>query len=134
MRGLTPDHNTISSFRKNNPEAIRNVFRHTVEIAKQHQLIGAKLLAGDGTKLRAQNSKKNNYNPRKVERHLQMIDNKLGEYAAALAEADGDIEKQNEIKKQIKKQKQQKKRYQPHFSIPDDKPAKVLRCSCRYLI
>jgi hypothetical protein len=69
-------------------------------------------LAGDGTKLRAQNSKKNNYNPRKVERHLQMIDNKLGEYAAALSEADGDSEKQNEIKKQIKKQKQQKKRYQ----------------------
>jgi transposase len=29
MRGLTPDHNTISNFRKNNPLAIQKVFRAT---------------------------------------------------------------------------------------------------------
>ena len=40
-------------------------------------LIGGILLAGDGTKLRAQNSKKNNYNQKKIDRHLAYIDSKL---------------------------------------------------------
>jgi len=45
MRRLTPDHNTISNFRKNNPKAIRKVFRATVELAKHFDLIGATLIA-----------------------------------------------------------------------------------------
>ncbi len=60
LKGLVPDHNTISNFRKNNPQAIRKVFRSTVSMAQHFNLIGGKLLAGDSTKLRAQNSKKNN--------------------------------------------------------------------------
>ena len=62
IKGLVPDHNTISNFRTENPKAIKKVFRATVNIAKNLDLIGGILLAGDGTKLRAQNSKKNNYN------------------------------------------------------------------------
>ncbi len=57
MRELVPDHNTISNFRRDNPDAIKKVFRATVELAKNFDLIGGKLLAGDGTKLRTQNSK-----------------------------------------------------------------------------
>ena len=34
LKGLSPDHNTINSFRKNNPRAIKKVFRRTVEIAR----------------------------------------------------------------------------------------------------
>jgi transposase len=90
LKGLVPDHNTIANFRKDNPKAIRKVFQATVALAKHFELIGGKLLAGDSTKLRAQNSKKNNFNPRKIERHLLYIDNKLSEYNAALANADDD--------------------------------------------
>jgi len=46
-------------------------------------LIGGKLIAGDSTKLRAQNSKKNNFNQTKIDRHLAYIDNKLEEYISA---------------------------------------------------
>jgi transposase len=60
LHQLVPDHNTISNFRKDNEKSIRRVFRHTVSIAKQFDLIGGRLIAGDSTKLRAQNSKKNN--------------------------------------------------------------------------
>lgn len=60
------------------------MFRATVELAKNFDLIGGKLLAGDGTKLRAQNSKKNNYNQKKIERHLAYIEAKLEEYNAIL--------------------------------------------------
>jgi hypothetical protein len=66
------------------------VFRATVQIAKHFDLIGGKLIAGDSTKLRAQNSKKNNFNQAKVDRHVAYIDNKLEEYTRALAENDED--------------------------------------------
>ena len=87
---LKPDHNTISNFRRDNPKAIKKVFRATVQIARHFDLIGGKLIAGDSTKLRAQNSKKNNYNQSKIDRHVAYIDNKLEEYTRALAENDGD--------------------------------------------
>jgi len=88
MKQLAPDHNTISNFRRDNQKAIRQVFRYTVSIASQFNLIGGKLIAGDSTKLRAQNSKKNNFNESKIEQHLVYIDNKLNEYNKALEAAD----------------------------------------------
>jgi transposase len=56
MKELAPDHNTISNFRKENEKAIRKVFRYTVSIAKQFDLIGGKLVAGDSTVSSPRNS------------------------------------------------------------------------------
>lgn len=108
LKCLKPDHNTISNFRRDNPKAIKKVFRETVKIAKHYNLIGGTLIAGDSTKLRAQNSKKNNFNQKKIDRHLEYIENKLSEYEKALAENDGDKEV---IKEEIKKQTQRKEGY-----------------------
>ncbi len=105
LKTLKPDHNTIARFRKDNPKAIKRVFRYSVELAKNFNLIGGVLIAGDSTKLRAQNSKKNNYNKKKIKRHLEYIDKKLEEHNAELAKADGDQKEQ--VKKQIKKPKGQ---------------------------
>lgn len=123
LKALKPDHNTIARFRKDNPEAIRHVFRATVETARNFNLIGGTLLAGDSTKLRAQNSKKNNYNQKKIKRHLEYIDRKLEEYTGQLKEADGEPgeeeeqkkerqEKKKEAKEGIKKHLAQRKRYE----------------------
>lgn len=114
MKELMPDHNTISNFRKNNPQAIRKVFHATVSLAKNFELIGGKLLAGDGTKLRAQNSKKNNFNQNKIERHTAYIDDKLNEYNTILANEDKDLseEKKQEIKAKIDKHQQHKDKYE----------------------
>jgi transposase len=102
LKGLQPDHNTISNFRRDNPKAIKKVFRCTVQIAKNHALIGGTLIAGDSTKFRAQNSKKNNYNEKKIERHITYIDQKLEAYMEAMASADGDLKEQ--LDKQIDEQ------------------------------
>ncbi len=110
MKQLAPDHNTISNFRRDNEKAIRKVFRHTVSIAKHFDLIGGKLVAGDSTKLRAQNSKKNNFNEAKIERHLAYIDARLDEYNKALAEADE--ENKQIIEEEIKKQNDRKDNYE----------------------
>lgn len=40
IKCLQPDHNTISNFRRDNPKAIKKVFRATVQIAKHFTLIG----------------------------------------------------------------------------------------------
>jgi transposase len=88
--GLKPDHNTISNFRRDNAKGIGRVFQQTVKLAADFDLIGADLIAGDSTKLRAQNSKKNNFNPKKIARHLERRASKLSEYQAALALSDGD--------------------------------------------
>lgn len=109
MKQLVPDHNTISNFRRDNQRAIRKVFRMTVSIANEFELIGGKLIAGDSTKLRAQNSKKNNFNQKKIEQHIQYIDNKLNEYNAALAEADED--NKITIERQIEKHQSRKQFY-----------------------
>lgn len=109
LKNLQPDHNTISNFRRDNPKAIKTVFRETVKIAKYFNLIGGTLIAGDSTKLRAQNSKKNNFNQKKIDRHLEYIENKLAEYNKALAENDGD--EKEKIKKEIKKQELRKEGY-----------------------
>jgi hypothetical protein len=104
LGSLHPDHNTISNFRRDNPRAIRKVFMETVKIANYFNLIGGTLVAGDSTKFRAQNSKKNNFNQKKITRHLEYIENKLREYNEALAESDGDDKKH--IEDQIEKHKQ----------------------------
>jgi transposase len=109
LNSLTPDHNTISNFRRDNPKAIKKVFRETVRIAQHFELIGGKLLAGDSTKFRAQNSKKNNYNQKKIDRHLKYIENKLKEYNEDLAENDGD--KKEQAEKEIKKHNHRKLEY-----------------------
>ncbi len=110
LHQLVPDHNTIANFRRDNEKAIRKVFRHTVSIAKEFDLIGGKLIAGDSTKLRAQNSKKNNFNQDKITQHLQYIERRLEEYNQALERADGE-ENRKVIQEKMEKQNQRKEKY-----------------------
>ncbi len=135
LKCLKPDHNTIANFRRDNPKAIKKVFRATVQIAKHFDLIGGKLIAGDSTKLRAQNSKKNNFNQAKIDRHIAYIDNKLEEYTRALSEHDGD--NAENIREEIKKQKDRKEQYrdiekrlresgEPQISISDPDSRQIM--------
>jgi len=135
LKCLKPDHNTISNFRRDNPKAVKKVFRTTVQIARHFNLIGGKLIAGDSTKLRAQNSKKNNFNQAKINRHIAYIDNKLEEYIRALAENDGDNRQQieDEINKQQKRkdnyknlEKQLKESGEPQISISDPESRQIM--------
>lgn len=111
LKRLVPDHNTIANFRKNNSKAIARVFRATVKMATHFELIGGTLVAGDSTKLRAQNSKKNNFNPAKIERHIAYIDARLEEYNKTLVKEDGDTIAKDVLVKKIKKHNVQKKKY-----------------------
>lgn len=113
LRSLTPDHNTIFRFRDQNKHAIRKVFRATVQIARDFDLIGGKLIAGDSTRIRAQNSKKNNFNQDKINRQVAYIDNKLQQYYQQLEETEKDPDQANRatISQAIKVHQKRKEGY-----------------------
>lgn len=92
---LVPNYHSIADFRKINSTALRNTFKLFVSFLKDADLITGKVVAVDGTKMRAHNSKKNNYSPKKIERHLKYIEDKTNEY---LAELDANDESESPIK------------------------------------
>jgi len=81
-----PHFKTIANFRKDNPKAFKGVFRCFVAMLKDWKLIDGKTIAIDSFKIRAQNSLKNNFNQRKVKRHIDYIDKRIAEYEQALDE------------------------------------------------
>ena len=68
----------------------------------------------DGTKIRASNSKKNNYSPKKIERHLAYIEEKTSEYLAELDKNDlhEQPEKVTHIKEKLEKLKTNQIKYE----------------------
>ncbi len=100
LKGLRPSPRTINYFRSNNTEAIEKAHRHFVKLLKSWQLLDGKTIALDGTKVRGQNSLKNNFNAKKIERHLDYIEGKIGSYLDQLAELDSD-EPSRRARKQI---------------------------------
>lgn len=111
---LTPNYHTIADFRKDNPKALRQTFRLFVSFLKDAELIEGKTIAIDGTKVRAHNGKKNNYNPKKIERHLKYIEEKTNEYLNMLDDMDRreQPEKVKDIKEKIQRLKSNKIKYE----------------------
>jgi transposase len=87
---LVPNYHSIADFRKVNGKALRNTFKLFVLFLKEAELISGNIVAIDGTKVRAHNSKKNNYNPKKIERHLAYIEEKTNEYLRQLETNDAE--------------------------------------------
>ena len=102
-----PHYKTIANFRKNNSKAFKTVFRYFVAILKEWNLIDGSIIAIDSFKIRAQNSLKNNFNERKIKRHIKYIDNKIEEYEKAL-----DLEDNIDIKKKIAYNQSKKRNYE----------------------
>lgn len=102
-----PHYKTIANFRKDNSKAFKAVFRYFVAMLKDWNLIDGKTIAIDSFKIRAQNSLKNNFNERKVKRHIDYIDKKIEEYEQKL-----DEEFDKEIQDKLKHNHQKKVNYQ----------------------
>ncbi len=110
LKGLKPSRRTICYFRKNNAQAFKKAFQHFVLLLKEWKLIEGETIAIDSFKIRAQNSLKNNYNQRKIDRHLDYINHKIDEYEQQLNEAEG-IEDYQELQDKIEYQNQKKAQY-----------------------
>ena len=84
LNKLKPDFKTIADFREDSKKALKKVFRDFTRLCNEWELFGKELIAIDGSKFRAGNSKKNNYNPKKSERHLKYLDEKIEGYLEEL--------------------------------------------------
>jgi len=119
IRKLKPDFKTIADFRKDNKKALKKVFRDFTKLCDEWELFGKELIAIDGSKFRACNSKKNNYNLKKLERHLEYLDEKIEGYLKELDDHD-QIESPDrqpdarEITQRIQQLKDRKEKYQQY--------------------
>ena len=85
-----PSFRTIAYLKKNNAEAFRKVFRQFVLMLKDMGLIEGETIGIDSFKIFAQNSLRNNYTQKKIDRHLEYIDNRIEEFEVALDKTDKD--------------------------------------------
>lgn len=105
LRKLVPDHKVISDFRKDNKEAINKVFKQFVELCRQWELYGMEVVAVDGSKFRASNSKKNNFNEKNLNRRLKYLDEKIQKYMTEIDENDESEQTNHKLTKEEMKEK-----------------------------
>lgn len=110
LRGLRPSARKIAYFRKNNSKAFKQAFRYFVVLLKDWKLIDGQTIAIDSFKIRAQNSIKNNFNQKKIDRHIKYIDGKIEEYQNQLEAADKELN-QELVQDKIEYQESKKEHY-----------------------
>ncbi len=88
VKGLSPSYKTIADFRKENKKALKQAFYSLNRFLKGEGLFDDQTVAIDGSRFHGQNSKKHNYNTRKVKRHLDYIAIKVENYLKELEELD----------------------------------------------
>ena len=81
---LKPDHGTISSFVKDNKSAFRSILKQFSLLLKGWGLIDGKLIAIDGTKLRANNGKKNYLTLESIDKKIEYIEKQIDNYMKEL--------------------------------------------------
>jgi transposase len=85
---LMPVFKTITSFRKENRQAIRKVCLSFVELCRELELFSAKLVAIDGSKFKAVNSRDKNFTKKSVKRRIKKTQANIDRYLAKLDAVD----------------------------------------------
>jgi transposase len=88
---LCPDHKTIAEFRRQNGEALKKEFKGFVKLCVKLGLYGKELLAIDGSRFKAVNSKERNYTEGKLKERIERLDTKIEGYMKELEEADREV-------------------------------------------
>jgi transposase len=114
LEAICPNYHSIADFRKDNPKALKQLFKLFVSFLKDADLITGNTIAIDGTKSRAHNSKKSNFNQKKIDKHLDYIEAKTQEYLTALDQNDTQENSTTltNIQQKIARLKQNKIRYE----------------------
>lgn len=110
MKGLRPSARKVAYFRKDNAKAFKLAFRHFVVLLRDWELIEGQTIAIDSFKIRAQNALKNNFNQKKIDRHIEYIDGKIQEYREQLDQGDDDLD-QEVVQEKIAYQESKKEKY-----------------------
>ena len=85
---LAPDFKTIADFRHHNGAGIRNVCKRFMGLCRQLKLFSQAIVAIDGSKFKAVNSRDRNFTPAKIEARQRQIEQSIQRYLDALETAD----------------------------------------------
>ena len=77
---LTPDHKTIARFRQENSRALKNAFDDFVKVCVKLGLYGKELIAIDGSKFKAVNSRRRNFTKGQLQKRIEEINGKIAAY------------------------------------------------------
>lgn len=88
LKRLQPDHKTISDFRRNNAQALREVFKQFVLLCKSLDLFGTELLAIDSTKFKASNARDRVKDKEQLDNSIAHLNDSINQYLAQLEEND----------------------------------------------
>ena len=85
---LAPDFKTVADFRRRNSEAFVRVCRAFVAFCRKANLLGAELVAIDGSKFKAVSSKKRVVTARTLDEESRRLEGRITQYLKSLDEAD----------------------------------------------
>jgi transposase len=105
LQGLQPNYHTIADFRKLHAVPLQSMFKLYVQFLGEAGLLGKTTIGIDGSKFKAVNSKKNNYNQKKIDKHQQFIKDKTERYLHELDELDKQEAASGSDELQLKKEK-----------------------------
>ena len=90
MGKLTPDFKTIADFRRDNLKALKQVCREFTLLCRKLGLFGGQLVAVDGSKFKAVNGRRRNFNAQRLKQAMHLLDEKISGYLKSLDAADRD--------------------------------------------
>lgn len=120
---LTPDHNTLSEFRKRNIKCMKPMFREFNKFCLKMDMFKLEYVSIDGSKFRAVNSKDRNFTLSKLDDRLKRLDIHIEEYLAALEESDGEDGRKlsrEELEEKLKKLQERKARYEGYLKALEE--------------
>ena len=85
---LSPDFKTIADFRRDNLKAIKQVCREFTLLCRKLKLFGGELVAIDGSKFKAVNNRRRNFNEARLSKAIKAIEEKVDGYLEELDQAD----------------------------------------------
>lgn len=95
---LAPDFKTIADFRKDNGKGIRQVCREFIELCRRLDMFTHAIVAIDGSKFKAVNSKDKNDTRASMKRRIARMEQHIERYLSLLDKADNDEPKEYEAK------------------------------------
>lgn len=115
---LTPDHNTLSEFRKSNIRCMKPMFREFNRFCLRMDMFRLDYVSIDGSKFRAVNSKDRNFTLSKLDDRIKRLDAHIDEYLLALEESDGeDVRRlsRQEVEEKLAVLQERKARYEGYL-------------------
>lgn len=137
-----PDHNTLWRFFTKNRKALRRLFKKTVQIALEMNLVDFALQAVDGTKIQAVCTGYGSYDRDHLRRKLKHLDEEIEKLEKAIEEENRresgkpsslprELQKSEALREKVNQALQRVEEEETRFSHPQEPEARRMKCDGR---